>query len=137
MPEARRRGVGRELGKRLLEHPALKEQHIHSILAKTTSTNAGSVMLALRGNFKALGTLNFVFCKFGRWYDRSVFQLSTSHVPPNLSALGWPNIKGMPLKEPTTKAETVIVLSQVKIRDARPQDALARKLHFRTGKCAR
>ncbi len=72
-PEARRRGLGRQLTEKIIEEGRL--MGLHTLLARIATDNLVSIGLAESFGFQYIGTLKEVGQKFGRLLDVAILQL--------------------------------------------------------------
>lgn len=68
-----RRGLGRELLGELIERA--RQHGFHSVIARITGSNAGSVSLHEAAGFRVVGIEREIGRKFGRWLDVTEMQL--------------------------------------------------------------
>ena len=85
-PDARGRGVGRELMRVLLDRAIALGKHM--MVAGVDADNVGSIRMHERLGFQRAGTLHHVGCKFGRWLDLTFLErrLDDRPAPPALGA---------------------------------------------------
>ena len=71
--DVRRRGVGRELVRALVDRAVALGKHV--MVAGVDAENVASIRLHERLGFQRAGTLHQVGCKFGRWLDLTFLEL--------------------------------------------------------------
>ena len=69
----RGRGLGLQIMQALIA--AARQNDVHAMIGGIDATNAGSIALHERLDFKHVGTLPQVGFKFGRWLDLAFYQL--------------------------------------------------------------
>jgi L-amino acid N-acyltransferase len=72
-PQARRRGIGRQLVQGILDHARARDLHV--VMAGITSDNAVSLRLHERLGFVEVAHIREVGYKFGRWLDLKLLQI--------------------------------------------------------------
>ena len=72
-PQARRRGVGTELVRGILDDA--RARNLHVVMAGITSDNAVSLRLHERLGFVEVAHIREVGYKFGRWLDLKLLQI--------------------------------------------------------------
>ncbi|OHV07846.1 GNAT family N-acetyltransferase [Kushneria phosphatilytica] len=81
-PDRRGEGIGGQLMAMLIEHA--RQQGRHAMIGGIDAGNRGSIRLHERFGFRQVGLMPQVGCKFGRWLDLALLQLTLddSATPP-------------------------------------------------------